>query len=75
MRKLSDVGSHEVLTSVWIAFLEKRDAGEGSYILEVTKKENILDRTKVCFLPLSDAQIHAYIESGEPFGKAGGYGI
>jgi predicted house-cleaning NTP pyrophosphatase (Maf/HAM1 superfamily) len=29
LRKLSDVGSHEVLTSVWIAFLERKDAGEG----------------------------------------------
>jgi septum formation protein len=75
LRKLSDVGSHEVLTSVWIAFLEKREVGEGSTILEVTKKSNILDRTRVFFEPLSDEVIQAYIESGEPFGKAGGYGI
>jgi predicted house-cleaning NTP pyrophosphatase (Maf/HAM1 superfamily) len=41
----------------------------------VTKKENILDRTKVFFNSLTDEVILAYIESGEPFGKAGGYGI
>ncbi len=29
LKKLSDVGSHEVLTSVWIAFVERREAGEG----------------------------------------------
>ena len=75
LKKLSDVGSHEVLTSVWIAFVERRDVGDGQYIIEITKKENILDRTRVFFNPLSDEVIHAYIESGEPFGKAGGYGI
>ncbi len=75
LRKLSDAGSHDVLTSVWIAFVEKRDAGEGSYILEIVKKENILDRTKVYFEKMDDETIRAYVESGEPFGKAGGYGI
>jgi septum formation protein len=29
----------------------------------------------VRFLPLSDAQIDAYVASGEPFGKAGAYAI
>ena len=75
LKKLSDVGSHEVLTSVWIAFLKKSDVGDGQYILEIRQRENILDRTRVFFSPLSDEVIHAYIESGEPFGKAGGYGI
>lgn len=27
------------------------------------------------FLPLTDAQIDAYIATGEPFDKAGGYGV
>lgn len=31
--------------------------------------------TEVTFKTLSDAQIEAYIASGEPFGKAGAYGI
>ncbi|MEE5992154.1 MAG: Maf family protein [Oscillospiraceae bacterium] len=31
--------------------------------------------TEVEFYPLSDDEIHAYIETGEPFDKAGAYGI
>ena len=31
--------------------------------------------TKVYFRPLSDLEIGAYVKSGEPFGKAGGYAI
>ncbi|MCL1873190.1 MAG: Maf family nucleotide pyrophosphatase [Clostridiales bacterium] len=31
--------------------------------------------TEVIFAPLNSAQIEAYIASGEPFDKAGGYGI
>lgn len=29
LRRLSDLGSHEVLTSVWIAFVKRVEAGEG----------------------------------------------
>ena len=29
LRQLSDIGSHEVLTSVWIAFIKRVDVGEG----------------------------------------------
>ncbi|TNV75586.1 hypothetical protein FGO68_gene1096 [Halteria grandinella] len=72
LRRISDAGSHEVMTSVWIAFA-KRNVESG--MLEVTQKKNILDKTRVHFLPLSDEVIKAYVESGEPFGKAGGYGI
>ena len=33
------------------------------------------DTTYVTFRPLSESEIISYIESGEPFGKAGAYGI
>ena len=33
------------------------------------------DKTDVTFYPLSDAQINAYIATGEPMDKAGSYGI
>ena len=31
--------------------------------------------TKVKFYPLTESEIAAYVQSGEPMGKAGGYGI
>ncbi|MBI1356557.1 MAG: septum formation inhibitor Maf [Acidobacteria bacterium] len=34
-----------------------------------------VERTLVRFLPLSAAEIAAYVASGEPFDKAGGYGV
>ncbi|MCL2840532.1 MAG: Maf family protein [Defluviitaleaceae bacterium] len=34
-----------------------------------------VDSTDVYFHPLTDAQIHAYIATGEPFDKAGAYGV
>lgn len=42
-------------------------AGGESHTLSAT--------TRVRFYPLSDAQIEAYISTGEPYDKAGGYGI
>jgi len=44
-------------------------------VLEISAKENILDRTKVYFNKMDDQTIKSYVASGEPFGKAGGYGI
>lgn len=38
------------------------------------RREGVVE-TKVTFLELSDAFLDAYIESGSPFDKAGGYGI
>ena len=68
LRQIVDRGSHEVYTSVWIAFMERET-------MEVKQMENILDCTRVYFEKLDDDTIWKYIESGEPFGKAGGYGI
>jgi septum formation protein len=50
-----------------------------SYVVACTKKREIVARnsviTKVKFRSLSPAEISIYVESGEPFDKAGGYGI
>lgn len=54
-------GLHQVHTAVALAF-----AGE----IEV-----VLSTTDVEMMALSDAQIDAYVASGEPHDKAGGYGI
>ena len=39
------------------------------------RKSTVHETTKVRFSTLSDKEIEAYIESGEPFGKAGAYAI
>ncbi len=43
----------------------------------VNSKYKIIDysKTKVCFKNLTDDMIYEYIKTGEPFDKAGGYGI
>ena len=52
---------HEVLTGYCI--YDGRTARSG------------VESTTVVFAPLSDAEIEAYAASGEPYDKAGGYGI
>jgi septum formation protein len=52
---------HRVLTAVWVL-----DAG---------REEHLLSETEVDFCALDDADIDAYIASGEWQGKAGAYGI
>ena len=53
--------SHEVLTGVALVGL----AGVTSAV----------DRTTVWFTPMTEADIHWYVASGEPMDKAGAYGI
>lgn len=60
LRKLSGQ-THEVLTAVALQ--------NGAQRLQA------LSVSKVRFMAMSDAQITAYVASGEPFGKAGAYGV
>lgn len=60
LRKLSGQ-THEVLTAVALQ--------HGAQRLRA------LSVSKVRFMAMSDAQIAAYVASGEPFGKAGAYGV
>jgi septum formation protein len=53
--------SHDVLTGVAI---------RGG-----ARVTSAVERTRVHFLPLTHAEIVAYVKGGEPFGKAGGYAI
>jgi septum formation protein len=57
--------AHEVRTTVAIG----RAAGNSSHVLRATSVST------VSFRVLTDAEIEHYCASGEPFDKAGGYGI
>lgn len=61
MLRMMSGGWHQVHTAVALAHEDKIN--------------HLLSTTHVEFSHLSDAQIHAYITSGEPFDKAGAYGI
>jgi septum formation protein len=56
--------SHQVLTGVAVA----RAGSPGSEV-------SFVESTTVWFAPLHDADIAAYVATGEPLDKAGGYGI
>ncbi len=47
----------------------------GVFIIHGDKKISFAEKTDVTFCELSDDEINRYIASGEPFDKAGGYGI
>ena len=47
----------------------------GVYIACKTGEKCFFEQTDVTFYPLTDAEIAAYIATGEPFDKAGAYGI
>jgi septum formation protein len=47
----------------------------GVSILSPEKETRFYEKTDVTFWELSDEEINIYIKSGEPFDKAGGYGI
>lgn len=63
MLRLIQGNSHEVLTGVTVLMPR---TGREICFAEVTK---------VHVYPMSEAQIEAYVESGEPMDKAGAYGI
>lgn len=53
--------THRVLTAVALGTEQQR--------------QQAVSISKVTFATLSDAQIQAYVDSGEPMGKAGAYGV
>ena len=47
----------------------------GVAVLKGNNRRVFADATRVCFRSLSDTEINAYIATGEPFDKAGAYGV
>ena len=64
LRRLSG-RRHQVLTAVAIA-LPQADG---------VRMEQALSESEVVFDTLDEARMAAYVQTGEPFGKAGGYGV
>ena len=65
-------GAFEMLSSL---SGRKHTVRTGVCIIYNEKEEIFSDSTEVEFYPLSDDEIIAYIETGEPMDKAGAYGI
>ena len=57
--------SHQVYTGVALDAVR-----QGVYTVH-----SFVQRTDVCVYPMTDAEIEAYMDTGEPFDKAGAYGI
>jgi septum formation protein len=57
-------------TSVIIGFISKNSEG-----FIVNKKRQFLTETAINFSKIDEESIKSYIDSGEPFNKAGGFGI
>lgn len=70
-RMLADLSgrTHRVLTAVGVAW---RSSGQGVGQIKTALR---LSESKVTFATLSPHEIAAYVATGEPFGKAGSYGI
>lgn len=66
--KYNDFEFHEAQTGVFIGVLDPLTH-------EIIATRSILERTRVFFNKLSEEVVAAYVNSEEPFGKAGGYGI
>jgi septum formation protein len=65
---LSDAGSHTVCTAVALVY-------GGSCWESMPHEHTFAETTTVAFKPINQAEIEAYVATGEPMDKAGGYGI
>lgn len=70
LRELSGQ-THNVLTGVAVQLLDKAVGSE----LQTEFSLSFLDSTAVVFRELSEPTMEAYVQTGEPNDKAGGYGI
>lgn len=66
--------SHQVWTAVTVtkAFCDLKN---NVNTWQIRDQNSLIERTDVTFVPLTDAMMQRYWDSGEPKDKAGGYGI
>jgi septum formation protein len=74
LNKLSD-RSHEVITAVSIAALLKPSSSSSASSISAYQISTFVEKSVVDFAKLSESSIESYMDTGEPFDKAGGYGI
>ena len=79
LRELSG-NAHQVYTGVCVAEVPGDEGGCGEDRASQGGRRSVretafAERTDVFVAPLTDAEIDAYIATGEPFDKAGSYGI
>ena len=68
LRELSG-RTHQVATGVCILKAAEPD------VYRAAVNESFVSVTDVCFYDLTDAEVNAYVATGEPLDKAGAYGI
>ena len=81
LRELSG-NAHQVYTGVCVIEVSaersntgEEDDGPEHDVCPQCRENSFAERTDVFVAPLTDAEIDAYISTGEPFDKAGSYGI
>ena len=77
-QQMSD-STHEVWTAVQatkLSFQPKHpNQADSEQTLQVINQQQIIERTEVTFVALTNEMMSEYWDSGEPADKAGGYGI
>ena len=68
LRDLSAAGTHRVCTAVSLIY-------GGSAMDDAPHEHTFVEETTVAFRSLDEAEIEAYVASGEPMDKAGAYAI
>ena len=68
LRDLSAAGTHRVCTAVSLIY-------GGSAVGDTPHEHTFVEETTVAFRSLDEAEIEAYVASGEPMDKAGAYAI
>ena len=73
-QQMSD-STHQVWTAVRAVKVQLTCDDKGVELWQITAERQMMESTDVSFIPLTQAMMDSYWDSGEPADKAGGYGI